>query len=294
MKKHLILPILMAAGFCLPAAAADLAPAPASPSLGGNFSDPVLQDYMETADGYLNSKNTMKVRTDFRDFRDSPVSAPVPTLKSPAPAKAAAAPGIAQMELPALPQGHYKVTFAGESGPVGSFVWPLGTGPRKFAREYVFISVAPAQKDYAALLSRLEAGAGFRFAGEKTFYSVESKRTVILGWVPSENVTKVSRIAGVVKVSVEKKDSGVPLKTKVRFTLKVPFQNRPNAFVPEFIKGLSANRGFSAETWFRLPQKNADSKFSVFEVAGALPVDMIGDLSRSPFVTSVEFSDASL
>ena len=296
MKTTLALSFFLAAVFFRPAAAE--APADINSALAGNgtFLDPVLQDYMETADGYLNSKNTMKIRTDFSDFRDSPVSSPVPSLKNPVPAKIppAAAAKIRKADLPVLPPGHYKVTFAGESGPVGSFVWPLGTGVKRFAREYVFISVTPAQKDRSALLSRLEAGAGFRFAGEKSFYSMESKRTVLLGWVPSENVARVSRIAGVSRVSVEKKDSGVPLKTRVRFTLKVPYQNRPNAFVPDFIKGLSEHSGFSAETWFRLPKKNPDSKFSVFEVAGTLPVDMISDLSRSPFVACVEFSDASL
>ena len=93
---------------------------------------------------------------------------------------------------------------------------------------------------------------------------------------------------------MEKKSIGMPLKTKVRFTLKVPYQNKPNAFVPEFIKRLTDKGGFDAETWFRLPQKNAESKFSVFNVTGTLPVDMIGELSRSPFVASVEFNDASL
>ena len=292
MKITLLSSIFLAAAFTASTCAGELPAAEANP-----FSDPAFQDCIETADGYLNSRNTMNVITDFSDFRDSPISAPAPTLKNPAPAKAvvpAAVPRLVPTEGPALPDGHYKVTFAGESGPVGSFVWPLGAGPKKYAREYVFISVTPSGKDYAALLPRLESEGGFRFVGEKTFYSRESRRTVILGWAPAVNLIKIGRLKGVQQAAIEKKSFGVPLKAKVRFTLKVPYQNQPNAFVPGFIKRLTEDSGFTAENWFRLPQKGADSKFSVFDVTGSLPVDMVGDLSRSPFVASVEFNDSSL
>ncbi|OGR43810.1 MAG: hypothetical protein A2X35_08845 [Elusimicrobia bacterium GWA2_61_42] len=293
MKKNLILAFSLAACCAAPAAAQEQLSVDARLIGGGSFSDPAFQDFIETSYGYLNSKNTMKVRTDFSDFRDAPISA-VPTLKNPVPAAVKAAPAVPKKEEPALPAGHYKVTFAGESGPVGSFVWPLGDGSKKYAREYVFMSVTPAEKDYSKLLPRLETECGFRFAGEKTFYSRTYKRTVILGWAPAVNLVKIARLKGVLKAAVEKKSAGVPLKTKVRFTLKVPYQNRPNEFVPEFIKSLTEHGGFSAEAWFRLPQKGVDSKFSVFGVTGSLPVDMIGELSRSPFVAAVEFHDASL
>jgi hypothetical protein len=292
MKINLLPSLFLAAGLAASAYAGEAPAAEPNP-----FADPAFQDCIETTDGYLNSKNTMNVITDFSDFRDSPISAPAPTLKNPAPAKAAAAaplPRLVQADGPAFPAGHYKVTFAGDSGPVGSFVWPVGTGPKKYAREYVFISVTPAARDYSELLPRLEAEAGFRFVGEKTAYTRESRRTVILGWAPAVNLIKIGRLKGVQQAAIEKKSFGVPLKAKVRFTLKVPYQNRPNAFVPGFIKQLTDESGFSAENWFRLPQKNGDSKFSVFDVTGSLPVDMIGELSRSPFVASVEFNDASL
>lgn len=293
MKINLIPSLFLAAGLAVSAYAEGVPAADANP-----FSDPAFQDCLETTDGYLNSKNTMKVIVDpgvKTDFRDSPISAPASTLKNPAPAKAAAsAPRPVQAEGPALPAGHYKVTFAGESGSIGSFVWPVGSGPAKYAREYVFISVTPSGRDYSELLPRLEAEGGFRFVGEKTFYTRESRRTVILGWAPAANLLKIGRLKGVQQAAIEKKSFGVPLKAKVRFTLKVPYQNRPNAFVPDFLKSLSESSGFTAENWFRLPQKGADSKFSVFDVTGSLPVDMIGDLSRSPFVASVEFKDSSL
>ncbi|MCM2268044.1 MAG: hypothetical protein NDI60_09770 [Elusimicrobiales bacterium] len=293
MKKNLILTLLLTACLAAPVFAQESLPVDPRLVGGGPFSDPAFQDFIETKDGYLTSANTMKVRTDFRDFRDAPISA-VPTLKNPAPA-APSVPPAARKDFPVLPSGHYKVTFAGESGPVGSFVWPLGDGTRKYAREYVFMSVTPSARDYSALLPRLEAECGFRFAGEKTFYSRNYKRTVVLGWAPAENLVKISRMRGVHKASVEKRGAGVPLRTKVRFTLKVPYQNRPNEFVPEFIKRITDAGGFTAETWFRLPQQQSgDSKFSVFDVTGTMPVDMIGDLSRSPFVASVEFNDASL
>jgi len=294
MKNSLILILLLAA----PAFAGNAASSGDPLAGASGVWDPVFQDCIETSAGYLNSKNTMNVRSDTgepRDFRDSVISAPAPLLRNPAAVKPPAAAALPEDRagLPALPAGHYKVTFAGENGPVGSFVWPLDSGSKKYAREYVLLGVDVGEGSYDKLLPRLEA-AGFRFAGEKISYSKKTKKTVILGWAPYATISKIAKISGVAGVAVEKKSIGMPLKTKVRFTLKVPYQNKPNVFVPEFIKRLTDKGGFDAENWFRLPQKNAESKFSVFNVTGTLPVDMIGELSRSPFVASVEFNDASL
>ncbi len=284
-------------------AAAQSASSAGDPMAGsGPFSSPEFQDYIETSDGYLNSSNTMKVRSDFSrpgDLRDAPVSPQLPTLKNPAPAsRPAAVPAPAakadREAGPAMPGGQYKVTFAGEKGPVGSYVWPLGESPRKYAKEYVFLSVRVSETDYSGVLSRLEKQAGFRFAGEKNYYRKNSKRTALLGWAPVANIKKISSIKGVAGAAVEKRSSGVPLRTRVRFTLKVPYQNRPAAFVPDFIKRLTDEKGFTAENYFRLPQKGADSKFTVFDVTGMMPVETIAELSRSPFVASVEFRDPSL
>lgn len=302
MKKNLALMLLLAACFATPVLSEDIASSDVTsagdPLAGtGPFSDPAFQDFLETTDGYLNSKNTMEVRSDFRNFRDSVISAPAPTLKNPAPARIQAPAARVLPEeragLPALPSGHYKVTFAGDSGPVGSFVWPMDSGSKKYAREYVLLGISVGEGSYDKLLVKLEA-AGLRFAGEKISYGKKTKQMIILGWAPYSSIAEISKMRGVAGVAVEKKTMGVPLKTKVRFTLKVPYQNKPNAFVPEFIKRLTEDGGFSAEAWFRLPQKNSESKFSVFDVTGTLPVDMIGELSRSPFVASVEFRDASL
>jgi hypothetical protein len=295
MKINLFLPLLLAAILSAPA----FSQTPVSPSAGdplagsGPFSDPAFQDMIETSDGYLNPANKMPVRTDFSDFRDSPVSE-VPSLKHPARAAAKPAPVRPRPETAPYPAGHYKVTFAGEDGPVGSFVWPMGSGPGNYAREYVFLSVTPAEKDYSRLLPRLESQCGFRFVGEKTSYYGESHRTVLLGWAPADSLPRISSLKGVLGASIEKKMAGVPLKTRIRFTLKIPYQSRPNAFVPDFLKRLSGSSGFSAENWFRIPQQGAGSKFTVFNVTGTIPVDMVGELSRSPFVASVEFRDASL
>ncbi|MDO8804734.1 MAG: hypothetical protein Q7R35_09880, partial [Elusimicrobiota bacterium] len=298
MRKNLAVLFLLAACFATPAFSEDAASS-GDPLAGtGPFSDPAFLDCMETADGYLNSKNTMEVRSDFREFRDSVISAPPPSLKALAPnfgpgtGKSAGARVLPEERagLPALPAGHYKVTFAGDSGPVGSFVWPLDSGSKKYAREYVLLGVSVGGGSYDKLLVKLEA-AGLRFAGEKIAYGKKTKQMVILGWAPYASIAEISKISGVGGVVVEKKSIGVPLKTRVRFTLKVPYQNKPNAFVPEFIKRLTEEGGFDAEAWFRLPQKNSESKFSVFDVTGTLPVGMIGELSRSPFVASVEFKD---
>lgn len=292
MKKILFSSLLLAA-FSAPAFAQSELSA-GDPLAGtGPFSDPAFQDMLETSeDGYLNSRNTMVVRSDFGvrpEMRDAVISPPRVSLKTPPPAVSPEErPG-----LPELPQGHYKVTFAGESGPVGSYVRPMDSSFSRYAREYVMLGVSVRGTSYDALLPRLEQ-AGFRFAGEKNSYSDKKKRTVILGWAPYSAMAGIARLEGVAGVAIEKKNAAVPMKARVRFTLKVPFQNKPNAFVPGFIKRLEKEGGFTAESWFRLPRKASDSKFSVFDVTGTMPVDMIGELSRSPFVASVEFNDSSL
>ncbi|HBA60226.1 MAG TPA: hypothetical protein DCZ92_05320 [Elusimicrobia bacterium] len=316
MKKNLMIALLLAASAAT-AFAADIpavsAPAPAAPArdplAGGEaaFSDPVFQDFVETADGYLNSKNTPKLRD---DFRDAPGPLAAPSLKAPFPARPAMS--AAAMIVPAPSQitgalpasardnasgpriSHYKVTFAGEAGPMGSHVWPLDSTPGNYAREYAFFSVTPYADDYNKLLSKLESEVGFKFIGEKTYHARNSKKTIIMGWAPYASIGRILKMKGVAKASVEKRSTGVPLKTKVRITLKVPFQNKPNAFVPDFIKTMSEKNEFTAENWFRLPQHSPNSRFSVFDVTGILPVDMVGEVSRSPFVSSIEFKDSSL
>jgi hypothetical protein len=80
----------------------------------------------------------------------------------------------------------------------------------------------------------------------------------------------------------------------VKFTLKVPYQNRPGAFVGRFIKDLGFEKGFVPENVFRLPAGGGTSKFTAFDITGSLPIDMVGELSRSPFVVSDELKDPSL
>lgn len=295
MKKIIISTLLLAAFAAKAPAQSELSAG--DPLAGtGPFSDPAFQDMLETSDeGYLNPRNTMIVRSDFgvrNDLRDAVISPPRVSLKTP-PEELERVPPEERPGLPELPQGHYKVTFAGESGPVGSYVRPINSGTRRYAREYVLLGVSIKGSSYDRLLPTLERE-GFRFAGEKNSYRNKTRKTVILGWAPRSSMTRIARVEGVRGVVVEKKSSGMPMKARVRFTLKVPFQNKPNAFVPGFIKRLEDEEGFTAETWFRLPRGSSDSKFSVFDVTGTLPVDMIGELSRSPFVASVEFNDSSL
>ena len=326
MKKNLITILSLAVFFASPAFAGDVAggpgqesaPVPGSaqtaaegkdPLAGGEpfFSDPAFQDFLETSYGYLNPENTPKPRDDFRDAL-GPVAAP--TLRQPGPARPALSASAMTVPAPgriggAVPVSagkdasgphlsHYKVTFAGEAGPVGSHVWPLGSTPGNYAREYAFFSVTPYAEGYSKLLARLESEVGFKFSGEKIYHSRNAKKTMIMGWAPYSSIGYILKMKGVARVSIEKRSTGVPLKTRVRITLKVPFQNTPNAFVPDFIKTLRDRNNFTSENWFRLPEKSANSKFSVFDVTGTLPVDMVGEVSRSPFVSSVEFKDSSL
>lgn len=291
MKKYLLGAIILS--FSWAAAAAQTAGARKDPLAGsGPFADPVFQDFLETSDGgYLNAKNTMLVRTDFGDLRDS-VASPRASLRDVRPPPASAG-GSAPKDAPAYPAGHYKVTFAGEAGPLGSYVMPVGSPAAVYPREYVLLGVSVAGGDYDALLPALER-AGLRFAGEKDSYSSGRKRTVVLGWAPYSAIPAVSRVRGVAGVSVENRRSGMQLRARVRFTLKVPFQNGPDTFVPRFLKRLSKSGGFVAESWTRLPVEGGDSRFSVFDVTGTMPVDMVSDLSASPFVASVELKDSSL
>jgi hypothetical protein len=155
-------------------------------------------------------------------------------------------------------------------------------------REYVFVRILPKEKDYSGMLNEIAVSAGFRFSGEKTVYLKNAKKTVVLGWAQSARLGAIytnTKVAGVV---VEKKSSEVPLKTRVRFTLKVPYQNHPGVFVSRFIKNLGADKGFVSENVSRLPAPGGSSKFTAFYVTGSISVEMVAELSRSPFVVSVE------
>jgi len=266
------------------------------------YSDPAFQDYIETSDGYLNSKNTLRLKGGFRDALISPDTPALKKIRR-APEAGAGAERqhagagsrsetcVAAKKGVVLPMEYYKVTFSGDCGPIASFVKPLGAEAAS-PREYVFISILPKEKDYSAMVDDIRKSAGFKFSGEKMFYSNHAKSTMVLGWAQASMLDAIYRNPGVAGLSVEKKSSGIPFKTRVKFTLKVPYQNSPGRFVNRFIKNLGAENGFSAENVFRLPASGSSSKFTAFEVTGSILIDMVEDLSTSPFVASVELKDS--
>ena len=203
------------------------------------------------------------------------------------PKKPPGRPAARPPSLPTLPVDYYKVTFAGDTGPIASFVKPLGREGVS-PREYVFVSILPKEKNYCGMLKEIAVSAGFRFSGEKTLYFKNARKTVVLGWAQSARLDAIYKNPKVAGVSVEKKSSGIPLKTRVKFILKVPYQNHPGAFVSRFIKNLGSDKGFVSENVFRLPAPGGSSKFAAFDVTGNISIEMVGELSRSPFVVSVE------
>ena len=293
------------------------------------FLDPSFQDFVETAYGYRNPKNmwgkplqrfppvaqspgrgAANVINDFRDALTSlpvttlmtsrPARAPVSSLSliklnsaaaDPAPAVKAAAHGAAK----SAPGQYYKVTFANESGPLSSYVSPLDPGALSGFRagDYVFISVLPKTDDHAAVIKDL-SGTGFKFAGEKTYFNGSGKKTFLLGWAPHSKLESIYKNPGVRRVSIEKQSSGAPFRTSIRFTLRAPGGESSGAFVSDFIRQLTSSAGFASESVVRLPQNSGSAKFTAFEITGSLPVDMVGAVSRSPFVAAVEFKDKSL
>ena len=274
------------------------------------FLDPSFQDFVETAYGYRNPKNTPNV---INDFRDALTSLPVTTLMTvqpprspgaslslvksgsgaadPVPAVKAAAPAAAK---PA-PGQYYKVTFAHEPGPLSSYVSPLDPNALSgfSAGDYVFITVLPKSDDHASVIKDL-SGAGFKFAGEKTYFNGSGKNTFLLGWAPYSKLASIYKNPGVRRVGIEKKASGVPFRTRIRFTLRAPGGARSGEFVSDFVRQLTTASGFASESVTRLPQNSGSAKFTAFEITGSLPVDMVSAVSRSPFVAAVEFQDKSL
>ena len=264
------------------------------------FLDPSFQDFVEMAYGYRNPQNTPNV---INDFRDALTSLPVTTLmtsqkypgavKEPVPVHAgtAAAPAAAKP----VPGQYYKVTFANESGPISSYVSPLGPGALSGFRagDYVFISVLPKTDDHAAVIRDL-SGTGFKLAGEKTYFNGSEKKTFLLGWAPYSKLESIYKNPKVRRVGIEKKASGVPFITSIRFTLRAPGGESSGAFVTDFIRQLTSAAGFTSESVVRLPQNSGSAKFTAFEITGSLPVDMVDAVSRSPFVAAVEFKDKSL
>ncbi len=283
--------------------------APPAPSGINPFLDPAVQDYVEMSYGYLNPEYAPGL---VNDFRDSPtdfysadrmppkqLSGDKPQLKDEQRLKgslslpaghAAGAPGNTEQT-----GQHYKVTFAGESGPISSCVNPLDPGAISGFKigDYAFISVFPKTEDSSAVIAALAAD-GFRFSGEKTYFTARGKRTFLLGWVPYPKLDRIYKNPLVLRVAVEKKSSGARLRARVRFTLRAPGGERSAVFVADFIRNLASSAGFSAENVFRLPKAPGSAKFTAYEITGSLPVDMVSSVSRSPFVASMELQNKSL
>jgi len=275
----------------------DLTGLPPSPDVNP-FLDPAVQDFVEMTYGYRNPKNTPG---SVNDFRDALISLPITSLMSaklPAaknPSQAPAVKAAVQAAAKPMPGQYYKVTFANESGPISAYVNTLDPNALSGfgAGDYVFITVLPRTEDHPALIRSL-SGTGFKFVGEKTYFTGAAKKTFLLGWAPYSNLEGIYKNPKVKRVAIEKKASGVPFKTRIRFTLKAPGGELSSAFVSDFIRQLGSAAGFSPEKVFRLPRNSAGAKFTVFEVTGNLPVDMVGAVSRSPFVAAVECKDQSL
>ena len=307
-----------------PKKAAVLRPVAAQPDFPGlppspdasTFTDPDFQDYVETVYGYRNPRTAARLDGGFRDAltslslttlmkdrlsaisisqdishrsqdtghetQDTSPKSQVTSLKS----QSAGAAGAGR---------YYKVTFANEVGPISSYVNPLDRSALSGfkAGDYVFLTVLPRIGDHPAVIKSL-SGSGFRFAGEKTYFTAAGKKTFLLGWAPYSRLDGICRDPLVRRVAIEKKTSGIPFKTRIRFTLRAPGGARSGIFVSDYIRRLGSEAGFASEKVFRLPGNSANAKFTAFEITGSLPVDMVGEISRSPFVAAVEFKDKSL
>lgn len=283
---------------------------PPSPDMNP-YMDPAFQDYVETVYGYRNPKHAPKYINDFRDALTSPLETfktarPSVTDRTQATGRTQYAGDKSREE--AIPTGaigssfnqkkpgqYYKVTFANERGPLSAYVDPLDSDALSGfkAGDYVFITVFPRTEDHAAVIKALSA-TGFKFAGEKTYFTGGGKKTFLLGWAPYSKLESVYKHPQVRRVAIEKKTSGIPFRTRVRFTLRAPGGALAGVFVSDFIRRLSADKGFTSERVFRLPQNAGNAKFTAFDVTGSLPLDMVGEISRSPFVAAVEFKDKNL
>jgi hypothetical protein len=285
------------------------------------YTDPAVQDFVETVYGYRNPANARLIN-DFRDSltslraedkprsaslgpQDNGISEGQTGLFGPVTQKYAGfqqgisggrvTENVSQISTQPEPGQYYKVTFAYESGPLSSYVGPLDPNALSGfkAGDYVFITVLPGMNDHRAFIETL-AGTGFKFAGEKTYFTGGRKKTFLLGWAPYSKLAAIRRHPQVRGLVIEKKTPGVPYRTRIRFTLRAPGGERAGVFVAEFVRRLSSSTGFTAENSFRLPQNSRNAKFAAFEVTGSLPVEMVGEISRSPFVAAVEFHDKSL
>lgn len=286
------------------------------------FLDPAFHAYVETAYGYLNPQYAPGRINDFRDSPISPaadrarlLSPAVESMRSKAPfprpsvRTAEGAGDTIQASVKQPPAGasapaarspkntgqHYKVTFVGESGPLSSFVNPLSSGAMSGfnVENYAFISVLPKTGNGSAAIAALAAD-GFRFTGEKTYFTTEGKKTFLLGWAPYASLDRIYKNPLVLRSSVETKSSSAPFRARVRFTLRAPSGGSPADFVENFIRNLGSSSGFYAENILRIPNTSGSSKFTAFEITGSLPVDMLNSVSRSPFVAAMELQDKSL
>ena len=276
---------------------------PASPDMNP-FLDPGFQDYAETSYGYLNKQYAPGPAADFRDsLTDITVAAmppaPLRTYQQPLTGSVTLAAGreIAANtpQSGARPGQYYKVTFAGESGPISAWVSPLDqdTVSGFNAGSYVFMSVLPKAGEDAAVTKALSEY-GFQFAGEKISVTDGERRARLLGWAPYSKIERIYKNPLVLRVAVERKNSEAPFRTGIRFTLRAPGGGSSEAFVEDFLRALGSTAGFSYQTVFRLPKNPGNSKFTAFDITGSLPADMVNAVFLSPFVAAMEFQDKSL
>lgn len=247
------------------------------------FTDPAFQDYLQVTDGSLAPALYPKPS----DLRDSPASAPAPSLKTMAMQPAAPA-------APKPPQGYfYKVTFAGEAGPISSVVPAPGSGAPGVNLDYVYVRLQPREAEYMPLVRELSSSCGFRFAGEQVARAGKDSVVYVLGFVPSARLERVYSNPGVLKVALDKSPAGSAPKTRVEFTLKIPCLADCDSFIASFMSSMGRASGFSAEGLGAVPAQPG-SKFSAYSVSGTIEADKVGELLASPFVAGVRFPDSGV
>jgi len=281
-------------------------------NVSSNLPDPIFQDYIGTAAGYL----SLPQETGVSDFKDSP--GPVKTglknvflssnkdglystvIKLQAKKKVEPKPNLvftvaklksSTKKASSINPLFYKVRFANETGRIDSRVLPLDSFDSYSHMNYAFVQILLKGEDSSDFVDKIAKEALFKFAGERKVLSKTGRveKILILGWVPYNGFNAISKDSNVIKVSFEESKIDFSAMTDISFVLKLPYQTDHTPFISSFLEDINKKTGF-------ILNKTApiEKNYSIMLVTGKVPIDKIRDVFQSPFVIQIKLAEQSI
>jgi len=234
--------------------------------------DPELQRYFEKKYGYLKD-----------EFRDTPISTISSDIKSEVIKKNSVITYnyLPQPDYTSIPL-HYDIKKQNLSGSISYVILDLNKTDDKMIDTYSIIDITISSLKKSEVLKDLERY-GFIFAGEESFLDDKSS-VVVFGWIKDKNISLISKIKHIEKISFSKRDIKAP-SVKVILRVKVPNNRDIVVFSNNFIKKIS-EYGF-VKKGMSIISNDKKYRFSIINIEGEIPIDKTSILIKNPFVIEV-------